>query len=159
MQSMVSGSPSKLVLDTNIVLDWLVFDDPSTRELQTAIHAKQIEVVTNELAIDELRRVLAYPQLSLNAMHQTEHVARYRSQTIMASMPPGFSREKLLLPQGFPACSDHDDQHFLALAFHANVSGVLTRDKALLKLRKRAARFSVRIGTLRELNSFAGATS
>jgi predicted nucleic acid-binding protein len=61
------------------------------------------------------------------------------------ALPEGFAPSNLLLPAGFPRCLDTDDQHFLALAYHARADALLTKDSQLLRLKKRAARFGVTI--------------
>lgn len=137
--------PSRLVLDTNIVLDCLVFHDPAMRELTAAIEARRVEVLVHPYALDELERVLAYPQCRLALSEQRQVLDRYRATATPASMPDGFSREALLLPPGFPRCRDSDDEPFLALAYHARADGLVTKDKAILKLRSKARKFGVTI--------------
>ena len=34
----------RLVLDTNVWLDWLVFDDPAIAPIKAAVEAKRVEV-------------------------------------------------------------------------------------------------------------------
>lgn len=135
----------RLVLDTNIVLDWLVFRDARFAEMARAISERRVEIVTHHPAIDELRRVLAYPQCKLEVSGQQEILERYQSATCLHPMPEGFARDNLLLPAGFPRCSDRDDEHFLALTYHARTDGLVTKDKAILSLRRRARRFGVAI--------------
>jgi putative PIN family toxin of toxin-antitoxin system len=134
-----------LVLDTNVVLDWLVFRDATIESLRQAVEQRRVRVVTHTAAIDELRRVLAYPQCKLCAADQEELLHRYRLFAHEALMPAAFALGNLLLPDGFPRCRDADDQHFLALAYHAKADGLLTKDRELLRLRKRAARFGVTV--------------
>jgi putative PIN family toxin of toxin-antitoxin system len=143
--SPVSVQPSHLVLDTNIVLDCLVFGDPAVRDLIAAIEAQRVRVLVHELALEELERVLAYPQCSLSVTEQRQVLNRYLAMATPALMPSGFSRNTLLLPPGFPRCRDRDDEPFLALAYHARAHGLVTKDAALLKLRKKARRFDVTI--------------
>ncbi|MBB6093975.1 putative PIN family toxin of toxin-antitoxin system [Povalibacter uvarum] len=135
----------RLVLDTNVVLDCLVFRDPATRDLMTAIEARQVQVIVHQLAIDELERVLTYSQFRLAADAQRLVLDRYLAAATQMEMPTGFSREALLLPPGFPPCRDTDDEPFLALAYHARADGLVTKDKAVLKLRRKAMKFGVRI--------------
>ncbi len=135
----------QLVLDTNIVLDWLIFNDPSLIALSEGIRDKRIAVLTHQLAIDELIRVLAYPKLQLDETKQEEVLASYVSQTSVTTMPDSFSLANLLLPDGFPRCSDRDDERFLAVAYHAKADALVSRDKAVLRLRRRAAQFGLRI--------------
>jgi putative PIN family toxin of toxin-antitoxin system len=139
-----------LVLDTNVVLDWLVFRDAGVERLQAAVEQRRVTIVTHAAAIDELYRVLAYPRCKLAAADQEALLSRYRMATREAALPTDFSLANLLLPAGFPSCRDADDQHFLALAYHAKADGLLTKDRQLLRLRKRAARFGVAIASPRE---------
>jgi putative PIN family toxin of toxin-antitoxin system len=141
----VSALPTRLVLDTNIVLDCLVFRDPSMHELMAAIAAQRIQPLVHQLALDELERVLAYPQCRLAAPQQRLVLDRYLAAAALIPMPEGFSSETLLLPPGFPRCRDGDDQPFLALAYHARADGLVTKDKAVLKLRRKARKFGVAI--------------
>jgi len=149
----MSDSPvsPRLVLDTNIVLDWLVFRDPAIAALAAAIEGRRVQVVTHPPAVEELQRVLAYPQCRLSPLEQREVLERYRSAVVMAELPEAFRTDNLMLPAGFPRCRDRDDEHFLALAYHTHAAGLVTKDKAVLKLRKKARRFGVVVLALREL--------
>ena len=50
-----------IVLDTNIVLDLLVFKDPLTLPLCEALEAGQLRWLSTDAMREELDRVLAYP--------------------------------------------------------------------------------------------------
>jgi putative PIN family toxin of toxin-antitoxin system len=142
----------KFILDTNIVLDWLVFNDLSTSVLRAAIASRRVEAHTHPVLIDELQRVLAYPALKLDTARQAAVLNEYRTKTTLAGEPRDFARNNLQLPAGFPKCCDSDDQPFIALAFHVKADALVTRDKAVLKVRKRAARFGVVITDMDEAN-------
>jgi putative PIN family toxin of toxin-antitoxin system len=133
------------------VIDWLVFDDPYLAPLRERILARDIVVLTNSLALSELTRVLGYEILKLDPARQCEVLTKYMVQTTAASMPDGFAPASLIFPQRFPNCRDSDDDAFLALAFHARATALVTRDKALLKLKKRALKFGVTILTVQEM--------
>jgi len=141
----VSLRPSRLVLDTNIVLDCLVFRAPATRDLTAAIEAQRVQALVHQHALDELERVLAYPQCRLAVTGQRQALDCYRAAAVLVPMPDGFSRDDLMLPPGFPRCRDRDDDPFVALAYHARADGLVTKDKAVLKLRRKARRFGVAI--------------
>lgn len=141
----VNPRPSRLVLDTNIVLDCLVFRDLATNELTAAIEARRVQALVHQYALAELKRVLTYPQCRLTVTEQRQVLDRYLAATTLVSMPDGFSSCALLLPTAFPRCRDHDDDAFLALAYHAQADGLVTKDKAILKLRRKARRFGVTI--------------
>jgi predicted nucleic acid-binding protein len=57
----------------------------------------------------------------------------------------------LHLPPGFPRCRDRDDEIFIALAYHARADGLVTKDKAVLKLRRKVRKYDVSILALAEL--------
>ena len=135
----------RIVLDTNVVLDWLVFADVGTAELQQAVTDGRVEIITHRSAVEELRRVLAYPQCGLGLQEQQVILERYRSLTSSAIVPEGFGRENLQLPSGFPRCRDRDDEHFIALAYHVHADALVSRDHAVLELVKRAGKFGVTI--------------
>jgi len=139
----------KLILDTNIVLDWLVFGDPAVNVLQVAIETKRVELVAHALTLGELTRVLAYTNLRLDSQRQQSLFEAYRRQVHAIDLG-SFARDNLQLPKGFPVCGDSDDQPFIALAYHAKAI-LVSKDKAILKLRKRASRFDVRIVDVAEL--------
>jgi predicted nucleic acid-binding protein len=140
-----------LVLDTNVVIDWLVFDDPFMSPLREGVACRNVCVFTHAAAIVELERVMGYPALKLAPNRQASIVGKYLAQTSVPPLPPGFSRSQLLTPAGFPQCRDPDDQHFLALAFHTQSTALVSRDKAVLKLRRRARKFGVHIHTVAEM--------
>ena len=50
----------RLVLDTNVWLDWLVFRDPGVEPLKSAVAAGHAEILIDEACEAELARVLAY---------------------------------------------------------------------------------------------------
>lgn len=147
----------RIVLDTNAVLDWLVFGDANMAQLRLALADGRVQIITHDPAVDELRRVLAYPQCKLPPAAQLEVLQRYRSQASIAALPEGFAVTNLLLPTGFPSCRDRDDEPFIALAYHARADALVTKDKDILRLRKRVAKFGFTImnpmqlaGALRE---------
>lgn len=140
----------KLVLDTNVVLDWLVFSVPGIKALSER-QATQITLLTHEPALIELQRVLNYPEFKLDYNRQQAIMARYQLLTTQPALPDEFSLQNLQLPADFPICKDPDDQHFLALAFHAQADALVSKDKALLKLRRRVRKFGVTIMNVEQL--------
>lgn len=149
--------PLRFVFDTNVVIDWLVFDDDYLQRLRERIAANEIVVLRNALALDELTRVLGYDALKLAAVRQAEVRSHYLARTSEVAMPAGFTASSLLLPERFPKCRDRDDDAFLALAFHSQATALITRDKALLKLKKRARRFDVAVLNVQEMMELVSA--
>ena len=122
----------RLVLDTNVWLDWLVFDDPELVPLRAALARGRARVYIDAACEAELARVLAYPlgRVRLDAAARAACVAECRRIAARAerAAPP----ERVL-----PACRDPDDQKFLELARACRADALLTRDRALLELARR----------------------
>ena len=137
--------PVRLVLDTNVVIDWLVFDHPFMTPLRRGVQNGNVVVLTHPPALDELKRVLAYRQLKLPEARQTEVFSRYKMCTLAANLPADFSLKNLMMPGGFPRCRDRDDEHFVALAYHAKADALVSRDNAVYGMKARAAKFGVNI--------------
>lgn len=130
----------RLVLDTNVALDLVVFRDAGVEALRCAIEAKRVTVITSPECLAELQRVLAYPVFALDSRLQGEAFEWIRARSECIVQPPA-------QPQ-LPRCRDPDDQKFLDLAFVAQVSHLVTKDNALLELGARVARVAkVLIGT------------
>src|SRR5258707_8255650 len=104
---------ARLVLDTNVWLDWLVFDDPSIAPIRAAVEAQRAEVFIDAACEAELERALAYDfgrKRTLDAAGRDACLALCRrvAQRI-ASPVPEAERARL------PACRDPDDQKFLEI--------------------------------------------
>ena len=149
----------RLVLDTNVVIDWLLFDDPFMNPLRHGVRDGRIVVLTHQPAIGELKRVLGYKQLKLDPARQEAVFTRYQQQATVFAMPADFSLKQLMLPGGFPRCRDRDDEHFLALAYHAKADALVSRDNAVFGLKGRAAKFGMTIWNVQEMIAvLSGAT-
>lgn len=121
----------RLVLDTNVVLDLVVFDDPGVGPLRAAIDAGTAVVVTCDECLAEIRRVLAYPAFALAPAARDAAFEWFRARArcvALQAAPP--------IP-GLPRCRDADDQIFLTLAWEARADRLVTKDKALLELAQR----------------------
>lgn len=127
-----------LVLDTNIVLDLLVFADAPAAPLRDALLAGQVRWIATATMREELERVLGYPQIA----------ARMRYHGIEAGhVLDAFDSRSQAVPaaaKGPATCSDPDDQKFVDLAIeHAAV--LLSKDGAVLTMRKRLDRIGVEV--------------
>jgi putative PIN family toxin of toxin-antitoxin system len=118
----------RIVLDTNVVLDLFHWANVDAVPIMAALEAGRIECLADARTLDELQRVLTYPQLKLTPEMIAERWARYSAlvQVIDEGEAPPL-----------PRCKDRDDQKFLELAARANADILVSKDKALLKLRGR----------------------
>jgi len=132
--------PKRIVLDTNIWLDWLVFKDSSVLYLQKAVFDGRAEVVIDAACEAELERVLAYDlaRHTLDAAAQAACLAESRriARRIDAAAPEA-ERKQL------PSCRDPDDQKFLDLALAARADCLVTMVHALLDLARRTKPFRI----------------
>lgn len=122
----------RIVLDTNVCLDLLLFHDPSCAVLLAALQAGALRAVTRDDCREEWQRVLHYPQLPIDEPMRPGLRAAY--DALLQPLPP--------LPDApdeacLPRCADPDDQKFLQLALAAGASWLLSKDKELLKLDRR----------------------
>ena len=122
------STPLPLVLDTNVVLDMLVFDDPMVRSLARALEVGQVTAWADGDTLAELEHVLTYPTFKLDEAARRKARARYRSLVRLAP-----ERMNTPLPP-LPRCRDQDDQKFLVLAAHVGAAWLVSKDKRVLAL-------------------------
>ena len=127
----------RVVLDTNVWLDWLVFDDPSIAPIKAAVAANRVELFTDTACEAELERALGY-DLGKRSVDVAACIAECRrvARRIESPMPEA-ERARL------PACRDPDDQKFLEAALAARAGFLVTRDRALLELARRPLPFRI----------------
>lgn len=132
-------TPPIVVIDTNIVLDWLVFADPSVAALSGAVRSGALRWVACERTLGELQHVLTRPQI----------LARQPDETLIHRALLQFAERSDTPPCALHLlrCADPDDQKFLDLALDVRASWLFSKDKALLRLARRAAPFGLRIAT------------
>ena len=119
----------RVVLDTNVVLDLLHFEDPRVLPLGEALERGALVACADARTLAELERVLAYPSFRLDAPRQQALLARYRAQVCLV---PGDPAQPVT---GLPRCADREDQKFLELAARAGARWLVSKDKQLLQLR------------------------
>jgi uncharacterized protein len=133
----VTSRPVRLVLDTNVWLDWLVFDDAGVSALRHAVVAGRAELWTDEGCLSELARVLGYPLFAsaLDPEVQAAHLAA--ASQVVRMLNRQDAAYEATHDDALPRCRDPDDQKFLELARDCRASHLVTKDKALLELARR----------------------
>ena len=133
----------KVVLDTNVVLDWLVFRNPSCHLLHDKVVGRSVRWLASKAMGDELAHVLSRGVVD-------------RWGPDRDTLWGEWQRHVLLLPDSTPEsawqlrCTDPDDQKFIDCALVHGARWLLSRDRAVLKLRKRAAVLGLAILTPEE---------
>jgi predicted nucleic acid-binding protein len=123
------------VLDTNVLLDWLVFADPKVAPIAEGVQAGILRWVATGPMLDELRHVLQRPPLQVRRPASLEDsIARWCHPV---DSPPEAPRRLL--------CTDPDDQKFIDLALYRRSRWLISRDRALLKLARRALVHGVQV--------------
>lgn len=120
-------APPSVVLDTNVVLDLLVFDDPTVRPLAGALGAGALTAWVDDTTLGELEYVLAYPTFQLDVAARGAVAASYRRLVRMAAPELGPA-------PALPRCRDRDDQKFLALAARVGATWLVSKDKRVLSM-------------------------
>jgi putative PIN family toxin of toxin-antitoxin system len=127
---------NKIVLDTNIVLDAFVFDDPAAQPLLAGLQTGALQWVATQAMRDELERVLAYPQIVKRLVHhQIEAAGVLARFDATAQLHPAAAKAPV-------TCKDPDDQKFIDLAV-AHQSLLLSKDQAVLCMAKRLVALAV----------------
>ena len=118
------------VIDTNIVLDLWLFEDPATIPLRAALQSGAISHLATASMRDELERVLAYPHLVKRMARsniQAQDILSRFDEYLLAAEPAA---------KAACTCKDPDDQKFIDLAV-AHAVPLLSKDNAILCMRKR----------------------
>lgn len=138
---MKDHTPILLVLDTNVVLDLLVFADPAVESLRQALLDKEATWLSSVEMKEELMRVLGYPRvaprLAGRGLSVSDVLAEFDRFTCVVDAPPKTSC----------LCADADDQHFVDLAIQHGAL-LLSKDAAVLALRKRMSTLGARVSSV-----------
>jgi predicted nucleic acid-binding protein len=126
------------VLDTNTVLDWLVFDDPHAALLGARVAAGTLCWQASPAMRTEFDHVIGRAELLRWQPDRAGARAAWERHARIAAAEP---------PAGPLRCTDPDDQVFIDLALHLHCRWLLTRDRALLRLARRARAWGIEILT------------
>jgi putative PIN family toxin of toxin-antitoxin system len=122
----------RVVLDTNVWLDLLVFRDAGVALLERV----GFDIYADERCVEEFARVLGYPfaQKLLDAERRAHVMAEFRRRATLVEAAAAKS---------LPRCADRDDQKFLEVALAARALYLVTKDDALLALDRRRLPFRI----------------
>ena len=128
-----------LVLDTNVVLDWLLFDNPECAALQTALTTGTVRWIATAAMRDELDHVLRRGRLDAWRPDLPVLWAAWDRHCSVVATPLASTAP------GRPRCSDPDDQKFVDLAVTAPARWLVSRDRAVLKLARRLQGMGIQV--------------
>jgi putative PIN family toxin of toxin-antitoxin system len=129
---MTTHAVLSVVLDSNVLISLLVFEDPRYPRIAAGWRDGRLCVLKDEPCAAEFRRVLAYPRLKLAGERQAAIYAEFEKCARMVA--PGGGREG---GAALPLCADADDQKFLELAARSGADCLVTGDGELLRLARR----------------------
>ena len=127
----------RLVLDTNVILDLLVFQDPAAEVVRMALDAKLVDAVRSEASMLELIDVIQRPSFKLSEEQQQAILKSWESSSRLL--------ENTTIKLAPFTCRDQDDQVFLDMAYSLRPALLLSKDLRVLELQAIAKRHGVEI--------------
>lgn len=127
-----------VILDTNVVMDILVFEDPSVAPIRDAIRDQRLIPLLHPETFAELVDVLARPMFGLTEEAVEAKALAWHTQCrfISGELPVN------------TYCKDQEDDKFFQFALLARCPFLVTKDKLVLKARKRAKRDGIAVLTV-----------
>ncbi|MBU0601822.1 MAG: putative toxin-antitoxin system toxin component, PIN family [Gammaproteobacteria bacterium] len=117
----------RVVLDTNAVLDLLLWHNPELDCVARAVADGRARLLCDDACLRELRTVLRYPKFGLDDAQAAALHADYCAQLEMHALPDAPDST-------LPRCRDREDQKFFDLAVRAGADLLVSRDRAVLRL-------------------------
>jgi predicted nucleic acid-binding protein len=136
----IDPAAASVVLDTNVLLDLLLFDDTRARPLGRALHGGSLQALATQPMFDELADVLARPFVADWPVAADAVLAQARRLCRLVEPPAACDGPA-------PRCADPDDQKFVDLAWHRRTGWLISRDRAVLALARPARACGLRIAT------------
>lgn len=132
----MSAPPTRLVIDTNIALDLLVFQDPATAPLREQLAHPDSRWMATPAMREELARVLAYPQIARRLVARSLPAA-----DVLVAFDQRIHTESAA-SRAPCVCKDADDQKFIDLAV-AHRAVLVSKDDQVLRMARRLAPLGV----------------
>jgi uncharacterized protein len=129
-----------VVLDTNAALDGLLFDDPTIRPLMATLRVGRLRWIATPAMRREFEQVLGRSMLAKHVLDGEYTLSLFDG---LVTMLP----ETAVTPGSALRCRDADDQPFLDLALREKARWLVTSDRDLLCLARRANRLGLPILT------------
>ncbi len=121
---------ANLILDTNVWLDWLIFQDDLILPIRQQVVERQFKLVATAHMRAELADVLQRPYFDHRQLNVELCLSEFDRVTTLVAAAPIYPLK----------CKDPDDQVFIDLVMSLEPALLLSKDRAVLKLAKRAAK-------------------
>jgi putative PIN family toxin of toxin-antitoxin system len=125
-----------VVLDTNIVLDLWVFDNPNTGPLRAQVEQRDVRWLATARMRGELERVLGYPHIVRRLL-----AGDRAANSVLANFDT-YAQLQPDAPKAPYTCKDPDDQCFIDLAVQ-HQAWLWSKDAHVLSMKNRLARCGV----------------
>ena len=129
-----------IVLDTNIVLDAFLFNDPAAEPVRQALAKQELDWLATQPMRDELARVLEYPKIAARLVFYK------RTLNDVLTKFDQHSRLVAIAPKATVTCCDADDQKFIDLAVQHRAL-LLSKDSDVVSMKKRLASHGIQVLT------------
>lgn len=130
------------VLDTNVVLDILLFADKNTESIQKSLASGQLLALGHYDTLYEFADVISRSQFKLTESQIKEK--------LHAWVKLHWIIKEALPTEGY--CKDHDDDKFFNLARLCSARYLISKDKKVLKAKGKAKRFGCAVIKPEKLN-------
>ena len=137
MNTVLTDIKPRLVLDTNVILDLLVFKDPSTEPIRLLLDANQVDAVRTPASMAELIDVIGRPTFKLSQADQETIVQAWETSSRLL--------ENTAIESAPFTCRDPDDQVFINMAYSLRPALLLSKDLRVLELQAIAKQHGVDI--------------
>lgn len=125
------------VIDTQVLLDWLVFAEPAVAPWVARLQQGSVTWITCPAMRTEFAHMAAHPRFLRWQPRSEQVLALFDRHAVMVEDP--------VVTTPTLRCRDADDQVFIDLALAHRARWLLTRDKALLALARRAREWGIEI--------------
>lgn len=123
------------MIDTNVLLDLFVFQDPVFEPMTQALIRGGLQPLVSAQTVAELQDVIAREKFQLSEPQQLLILQRWRDCSTLI--------DDAEIQRAPWRCKDKADQIFLDLAYSFRPCALISKDLQVLKFRKRAAREGV----------------
>ena len=126
-----------VILDTNILLDLIIFKDISVEKLQVLFEKNKIYFLFSIETVNEFKRVINYEKFKFSEIQKNKFI---KELNYLIGNTDVFDLNISELPV---IVRDPDDHKFIELAYQTKTKYLLTKDNDLLKIKKKLIDYGI----------------